>query len=279
MATFGEDFTNGSEFGPVEVPLCPGEHTEIVVVNLGWHTEEKGFSVYDPDGELVFEREPGHTFTASTIFHTFYADCGNDEEEGVPEHLEVMNESVLDGEEECYNAEQTIVVAGNGNYFTVHDGGSATLIAGHNIVMLPGTTIEQGAYFNAYITTDGTFCQPPKAIVATKDDATLREDLITEVESTDEPLSAPFTEPENGGLSIRVFPNPSQGFFNLEIMDDGNQANIKVEVYSLVGVKVLDKELQGAGLHQFNLTGHERGLYLLRVSNGRSMQTLRLLKQ
>ncbi len=278
VATFGEDFTNGSEFGPVEVPLCPGEHTEIVVVNLGWHTEEKGFSVYDPDGELVFEREPGQTFTASTIFHTFYSDCGNDEEEGVPEHLEVMNESVLDGEEECYNAEQTIVVAGNGNYFTVHDGGSATLIAGHNIVMLPGTTIEQGAYFNAYITTDGTFCQPPKAIVAA-DDERLRRKLATTFDRKDETVPVPFTETEAGGLSIRVFPNPSQGVFNLEIMDDGNHENIKVEVYSLVGIKVLDKQVPGAGLHQFDLSGHERGLYLLRVSSGHAMQTLRLLKQ
>jgi len=152
------------------------------------------------------------------------------------------------------------------------------LIAGHNIVMLPGTTIEQGAYLSAYITTDGTFCQPPKAIVAA-DDERLRRKLATTFDRKDETVPVPFTETEAGGLSIRVFPNPSQGVFNLEIMDDGNHENIKVEVYSLVGIKVLDKQVPGAGLHQFDLSGHERGLYLLRVSSGHAMQTLRLLKQ
>ncbi|MEI6435259.1 MAG: right-handed parallel beta-helix repeat-containing protein, partial [Bacteroidota bacterium] len=58
----------------------------------------------------------------------------------------------------CYNALQTITVAGGGNTFTVANGGSITMIAGHSIIILPTTTVHSGGFMHAYITTTNNFC-------------------------------------------------------------------------------------------------------------------------
>ena len=75
VGTFGQGFTSGGSFGPVSVSLIHDIETEIVVVTLGSFTGEKGFTVYDPFGNVVYHRDPGTTFTIATIFHTFTTNC------------------------------------------------------------------------------------------------------------------------------------------------------------------------------------------------------------
>jgi hypothetical protein len=75
VATFGEGFTTGTTYGPVNAPLCDLLSTEIVVSTLGLYTDEVGFTVKDPFGVVVFSRSPGSTFTSTTIFSTFTTNC------------------------------------------------------------------------------------------------------------------------------------------------------------------------------------------------------------
>jgi hypothetical protein len=75
VGTFGDGFTSGGTFGPVEIPLCEDFETEIVVVNLGSFLGEKQFTVFDPFGNVVFHWPSGGTFNINTIFHTFNSYC------------------------------------------------------------------------------------------------------------------------------------------------------------------------------------------------------------
>jgi len=75
VGTFGQGFTTGTTYGPVSVALCDALPTEIVVSTLGSWTEEVGFDVYDPFGNLVYSHTPGNTFTASTVFYSFTSQC------------------------------------------------------------------------------------------------------------------------------------------------------------------------------------------------------------
>lgn len=75
VATFGAGFTDGSSFGPEDANLCDNLVTEIVVVTLGSYTSEVGFTVYDPDGGILFDWPTGTTFNATTVFHTFTTVC------------------------------------------------------------------------------------------------------------------------------------------------------------------------------------------------------------
>ena len=286
VGTFGQGFTNGYSYPPVNVPLCPDLPTQIVVVAPGGYTNEKGFKVYDPDGALVYEWLHGTSFSSSTVFHIFYPSCG-EQSPVVPDNTSISNETVLNGEQACFNALQVITVAGNGTYFDVMAGGSATLIAGEKISMLPGTTIHSGAYLHAYITANGLFCDDLRTIVdAIEDDPghIVAENAAYETPDpgkraymTEMELSPPH-QPDDVALAFRVFPNPSKGFFNIEISNDRIDNDILLEIYNLVGVKVWDARLPGAGLYPIDISSHNDGVYIIRVSNGNAVKVVRLIK-
>lgn len=75
VATFGQNFTTGSTFGPVSVSLCDNQSTQIVVSTLGSWTDEVGFTITDPNGTVVYNHVPGNTFNASFVFTSFLSNC------------------------------------------------------------------------------------------------------------------------------------------------------------------------------------------------------------
>jgi hypothetical protein len=99
--------------------------------------------------------------------HTFYINGGTT----VPATLALQNITVINGQTVCYDATQTITTAGGGTTFMVQSGGEATLIAGQNILMLPGTSLLSGSSVMAKITTIGAYCSsepPAEEIPSTK---------------------------------------------------------------------------------------------------------------
>ncbi len=90
--------------------------------------------------------------------------CGNGVEsqalniQVIPAIVSLENVSMGSGQNSCFNAAQTIYIAGNGTTFSVQSGGSAMMIAGHNILYRPSTHIASGAYMHGYITTNGQYC-------------------------------------------------------------------------------------------------------------------------
>lgn len=78
----------------------------------------------------------------------------------VPLTRNLQNITVTPGQSVCYDATQTITTAGNSTTFTVQSGGVATLVAGQNIILLPGTMLLSGSTVLGQITTNGTYCNP-----------------------------------------------------------------------------------------------------------------------
>ena len=95
----------------------------------------------------------------TTGTHTFYINGVS----SIPANLALQNITIINGQSECYNATQNISTAGSSTTFTVQSGGESTLIAGQNILMLPGTMMQSGGYVMAKITTIGQYCssEPP----------------------------------------------------------------------------------------------------------------------
>ncbi|MCX6303704.1 MAG: hypothetical protein NT040_01930, partial [Bacteroidetes bacterium] len=75
-----------------------------------------------------------------------------------PANISVSNITIVNGQDQCYNASGTIIVAGGANTFLVQNGGQATFIAGQMISFLPGTKVETGGYLLGTITTTGQYC-------------------------------------------------------------------------------------------------------------------------
>jgi len=178
----------------------------------------------------------------------------------VPEIINLENVIVANGETTCYGALQTIYVAGGLTTFTVQGGGSATMIAGQNIDYLPGTTVEPGGYMHGTITDNGQYCgsakTPAMVSAGTQDPSTVMETT-----------------------SFRIYPNPTTGAFTLEQSVNGTLQNMKVEIYSMLGGRIMSENIIGEKKHQFLLSNEPTGIYLVRILTGDKVETIKVIKQ
>jgi len=160
---------------------------------------------------------------------------------------------------QCFNASQTITVAGSGSTFTVPAAASATLIAGQNILFNPGSVVKLAGYLHGYIAPGGPYCLTPS--------------LPSVAMGNDEVNMA-------AGLSFfRVYPNPTSGIFTLELDRDISSEKLSVEIYDMKGEKILSLALPGERKHEFSLSGQPKGLYFLRVSADGLHGSSRIVRQ
>ncbi|HNY03071.1 MAG TPA: GEVED domain-containing protein [Bacteroidales bacterium] len=172
-------------------------------------------------------------------------------------NLNLNNITIPTGNSHCFEALQTITLAGDGTTVIVEDGASAAFIAGQNILMKEGTHFQNGSSVNAYIDITGQFCPTLlKSATATVTDVTL-------------PKEAQF---------FRVYPNPTPGQFTLELNDADNEGNIRVEVFNLMGDGVIRTDLPLKKQYTFDLAGRESGLYLIKVMKDRKVGFVKLIK-
>ena len=175
----------------------------------------------------------------------------------IPGELTVINTISNDT---CFNATNTITVAGTPNTFVVTPAGSVTMIAGVNILYLPGTTVQPGGYLHGYIST-GTYCgvpaQPTVAVFAGQDE---------------QPFSPSCT-------NFTIYPNPTTGNFTLVQKGDNLYGNVKVEVFSMRGEKVMTETIIGEKMHDFRFSGMATGLYFVKVVADGYAETMKLVKQ
>jgi hypothetical protein len=174
----------------------------------------------------------------------------------VPEFLTIENVLVSSGMSNCYNATQTITVAGGGTWFTVQSGGEANLIAGTSIVFMPGTTVLSGGKMHAWIST--TYCPTPPA---------------------------PGVKVAEGGLpgeavagGFRVYPNPTQGTFTLEMTGKATASAVAAELFRMQGDRLVKAEFQGDQSCRFDLNGQPSGVYILRILFDGKGETVKIIK-
>jgi hypothetical protein len=177
----------------------------------------------------------------------------------IPSTNNLLNIVVANGESNCYDATQTIYVAGGGNTFTVQSGGSATMIAGQNIVYLPGTTVEPGGYMLGYITTDSQYC------------GGMVPSMVKVVAGTEQIPSSLIT------TSYKVYPNPTPGEFTVEFSANDIQP-AKANIFNMNGVKVLSADLNGEKKHEFSISSLPAGIYMIHLSSGKSVQVGKIVK-
>jgi hypothetical protein len=157
----------------------------------------------------------------------------------------------------CYNATQTLTVAGGTTTFTVSNGGSATMIAGQNIKYLPGTTVMPGGYMHGYISTVYCGLKEP-ALVTTP----TGEDELPQIQQ-------PY--------AFKLYPNPTTGKFTLEQKGEKTFGKIRVEIYGMRGERLVSQDLTGEKKHEFWLTDLPQGLYFVKVVADEYGETFKLV--
>ncbi|MGB4206256.1 MAG: choice-of-anchor D domain-containing protein [Bacteroidales bacterium] len=181
---------------------------------------------------------------------------------GVATNFPIHNIIISNGMFQCFDATQTITVAGNNTQFIVQSGGDAELIAGNNIIMLTGTRVMNGGKLLARITTTNDYCTQDKSLISSDDNDGLFEKSL--IENKD---------------FFRIYPNPTTGYFILELLNDVAGQNTIVEVYTMLGSKILIEGLSSDKLYQFDLTQCNPGIYLIKVIQGNNYGVEKLIRQ
>ena len=190
----------------------------------------------------------------------------------IPIDLEVRDIAIADGVNICFDALQTITVAGAGHTFVVQPGGSATFIAGQNILYLPGTTVQPGGYMHGHITQNAEYCWSVEPAIPN----TERQSTKYEVQSTKYEVRS--TKYSDNDL-YRVFPNPTDGKFTVEYIGNSQPGTIHVEIYGMKGERILTKEMTEVRKQEFSLEGRAEGIYLVRIIAEEATRTVRVLKR
>jgi hypothetical protein len=176
----------------------------------------------------------------------------------------LTNITVANGQSYCADAIQTIFVAGSGTPFTVSPGGIVHLVAGQHILLYPGTKVNSGGTFHAYIANDCLYCTAPKeAPIAAAADSIALEDRQTVVSGND---------------LFRVFPNPTTGTVTLEVLRPSGQVPSQLEVFGMQGNPVLKMTMDNRATQTINIGETPAGLYIIRVISGNETATARIVK-
>lgn len=180
---------------------------------------------------------------------------------GVPTKITATGEISIDT---CFNATDTIIVAGTRKIFVVKPTGHVTMIAGISIRFLPGTTVEHGGYLLGYITTSSEFCTSPPVPGFGKT-----------VQLPAGPQSMPAIASDQ---FFRVSPNPTDGVFTIELRGSPGTGMALVEMYNINGLKVFAQVLEGERKLSISAAHLPPGLYFIHVKSGDKNEVLKLIK-
>lgn len=70
----------------------------------------------------------------------------------------------------------------------------------------------------------------------------------------------------------KIYPNPNNGIFN--IMISGTNSALDVRVYNVLGEKVYELEILGDHGAKIDLSGLQKGLYVVQIINTRSSEVV-----
>jgi M6 family metalloprotease-like protein len=169
-----------------------------------------------------------------------------------------------EGFSQCYNANQQIVVGGGRGTIEFFPYASATFIAGSSVRFLPGFHAHEMSQIHAYITTENAFCNsgtgggglgmPEKSVSIS---TTLEGEISIQP------------------MSFKVYPNPSNGRFTVEVNEEGT--NSEITIYNIIGAKVGKPFRADGQLTSIDLNPLEKGIYFIAVSNGKSRQIRKIV--
>lgn len=179
--------------------------------------------------------------------------------------LNLKNYTIASGKNLCMAALETITLAGSGTTFVIESDANVVLEAGTTIFLKKGTHIHSGANALFRIEPEGNFCSNPVKLVAAID--------IAPSEKTDTNI---ITLP-GSDKSFTVYPNPGTGLFTIELAEEDLQQSAVIQIFGIKGGLWDTIRVATGTKHSFDLSGHEKGMYFLRMISGSRSETVKII--
>ena len=179
---------------------------------------------------------------------------------------------------QCFNATQTITLAGKGATFVVQNGGNATLIAGSNIIFQYGSRVDSGGYMHAFITTNNTYCggnMPP--VVAMPNPVVAVNTLPDSTEHIISDVLFPGHQSNPLDRIMKLYPNPSTGLITIEINNPA-QMNLRVEISDMAGRHIYSGSFNSIHVKEhLDLSNFPAGFYMVSLTSGSMVKITKLI--
>ena len=192
-------------------------------------------------------------------FGTFTGNLGD---ASIPPDVRSLQDKTISTGPECADANQTLLIAGNGTTYLVTSTGDVEHIARTNIIYYPGTKVDLGGHMWGHIST--TFCNPYQHPGV----------QAPVVAGTDNPG---IGNPNNS--FFKIYPNPTPGKFTLELNGDVTNAQVHVEIFGVLGDRILSKDMQVDRKQEFSLIEKPTGVYVIHVTSGLNSETEKIIKR
>jgi hypothetical protein len=178
--------------------------------------------------------------------------------------VQLNNIIVYPGMNGCIEAD-TIFTGGVQGIFTVSNSAKVKLFAENAIIMQPGTSVAEGGYLLAVATNSCLSCGNFKSLVANGS----HDDEI----QPDEPAMG-----WNSNEFFRVYPNPTNGRFKLEIITDNPEIVTEIMIYNISGTVAGRSSLKGDSKMEVSLKDNPPGIYLVQVKQGEKLGMKKLVR-
>ncbi|MCF8351008.1 MAG: choice-of-anchor D domain-containing protein [Bacteroidales bacterium] len=178
--------------------------------------------------------------------------------DGVPNYYTVKDTTISIDDTTCFNAQNTITVAGEGDDVMINSGGHVNFIAGNKIVFKPGFKATAGSYVHGFITTTNEFCA---SMTSNPDE----EELET------------FPEELTGNeIRIKIYPNPSTGRYTIDFLDE--ELSGQLAVFNFQGNLLDTYHFSEQSKLQISLDEFPNGIYFLNIATPDFVLTRRIVK-
>ena len=177
----------------------------------------------------------------------------------------IQNQMIAEGTTQCFNATQTIELAGNGTWFHVLGGGSVTLVAGQKLIFHPGVTVFPNGYLHGYIDINGNYCNEA-------------EHSVIDYESVDDGNFIIDSSPMSRTSEIKISPIPAVENFRITTSGFDEKEKFGIEMYDLKGNKVFLGVMYGNDTYFVDLFRVPPGVYILKLKTDHIVKIFKQIK-
>ena len=227
-------------------------------------TPDEGYQVLEwtLNGDVLGDHD-AHTLMvmglSESIIVTVDFEEVEEEEPAVDLHI-AIEEDVIVVDAECFFTTGTMAVAGGDYVFTIKEGATVNMAAGHSIRFLAGSRVESGGYLIAFIS-DEDICGRPFA----REEPVEKDDVIKSIDVTD------------GSLFFRMYPNPAESEITIEMGRYTEALPVRVEIVNMMGNMVFSEEMPAQQQYRLDLSDRQPGMYVVRVIQGEKTAVERLI--